>query len=59
MNEVVYPHLAKIARDTCNYRYVYKLLLLIINIILTNKLILIVNKATSTPVERVDSCKKM
>jgi hypothetical protein len=59
MNEVVYPHLVKIARDTCNYRYVYELLLLIINITLTNKLILIINKATSVPVERVDSCKKL
>ena len=37
----------------CNYRYVYELLLLIINITLANKFILIINKATSVPVERV------
>jgi len=39
----------------CNYRDVYELLLLIINITLTNKLILMINKTTSVPVERVFS----
>ena len=55
MNEVVYPHLAKIARDTLQFRVYVWIIILIINITLTNKTILMINKATSVPVERVFS----
>ena len=53
MNEVVYPHLAKIARDTLQLQVC--VWIIIINITLTNKFILMINKATSVPVERVFS----
>ena len=42
MNEVVYPHLAKIARDTLQLQVC--VWIIIINITLTNKFILMINK---------------